>query len=59
VVLPMAAVAAWDLSRHDFNLAAWEGLGYLFLCVPSLLVLVSHQLQSATDRQRQPISELS
>ena len=45
VALPMWAVAVWDLSRRDLDPAKWEGLGYLYLCVPVLLVGVAGWLQ--------------
>ena len=37
----MAAVALWDLERRGFDPAAWEGLHYLFLGVPALLVVAA------------------
>ena len=46
ITLPMAAVAVWDLSRRGFSPAEWEGLNYLFLCVPSLLVAVGSWLRA-------------
>ena len=46
VTAPMAAVALWDLERKGFDPAAWEGLHYLYLGVPALLVVVA----SAQDR---------
>jgi hypothetical protein len=41
----MAAVAFWDLSRRGMDPALWEGLHYLFLAVPILLVATGHWLQ--------------
>ena len=41
VTAPMAAVALWDLERQGFDPAAWEGLHYLFLGVPALLVVAA------------------
>ena len=41
VTAPMAAVALWDLERKGFAPAAWEGLHYLYLGVPTLLVVVA------------------
>jgi hypothetical protein len=41
VTAPMAAVAVWDLERKGFDPAAWEGLHYLYLGVPALLVAVA------------------
>jgi hypothetical protein len=41
VTAPMAAVAVWDLERRGFDPAAWEGLHYLYLGVPALLVAVA------------------
>ena len=41
VTAPMAAVALWDLERKGFDPAAWEGLHYLYLGVPALLVAVA------------------
>jgi hypothetical protein len=51
IALPMWAVAVWDLSRRDLDPARWEGLGYLYLCVPMLLVGVADWLRlSGVDR---------
>lgn len=47
VTAPMAAVALWDLERKGFDPATWEGLHYLYLGVPALLVVVA----SAPDRR--------
>ncbi len=44
VTAPMAAVALWDLGRKGFDPAAWEGLHYLYLGVPALLVVVAQQV---------------
>ncbi len=65
VTAPMAAVAVWDLRRRGFDPAAWEGLHYLYLGVPALLVAVAQhrgppaarwpELGMATDEpDRQP-----
>jgi hypothetical protein len=43
VTAPMAAVAMWDLERKGFDPAAWEGLHYLYLGVPALLVAVAQR----------------
>ena len=48
--LPMAAVAFWDLSRRGMDPALWEGLHYLFLAVPMLLVATGHWLQGLSLR---------
>lgn len=48
ITLPMGAVAIWDLSRRDFDPALWEGLHYLFLSIPALLVAVGDRLQVRT-----------
>ena len=40
----MAAVAFGDLSRKGFDPAAWEGLHYLYLGVPALLVVVAQHV---------------
>ena len=47
VTAPMAAVALWDLERKGFDPAAWEGLHYLYLGVPALLVVVAAGPQPA------------
>jgi hypothetical protein len=47
VVAPMAAVALWDLLRVDLDPARWEGLHYLFLGVPILLVMVASWLTAS------------
>jgi hypothetical protein len=41
---PMAVVALWDLRRHGLDPAAWEGLHYLYLAVPMLLVTAADQI---------------
>jgi hypothetical protein len=41
VTAPMAAVALWDLERKGFDPATWEGLHYLYLGVPALLVVAA------------------
>ena len=48
VTAPMAAVALWDLERRGFDPAAWEGLHYLFLGVPALLVVAAATLRRQT-----------
>jgi hypothetical protein len=45
IVVPMAAVGFWDLARRGYDLGAWEGLHYLFLAVPALLVVAGDALQ--------------
>ena len=52
VTAPMAAVALWDLERKGFDPAAWEGLHYLYLGVPALLVVVA----STHDRSPLPVA---
>ena len=46
VTAPMAAVALWDLERKGFDPATWEGLHYLYLGVPALLVVVAQNCSS-------------
>lgn len=46
LAMPMALVSLWDLLRRDLDPAAWEGLHYLYLAMPMLLV-------AAADRIRQ------
>jgi hypothetical protein len=46
VTAPMAAVALWDLERKGFDPATWEGLHYLFLGVPALLVVAADRCGS-------------
>ena len=41
ITAPMAAVALWDLERKGFDPATWEGLQYLYLGVPAMLVAVA------------------
>ena len=53
VTAPMAAVALWDLGRKGFDPAAWEGLHYLYLGVPALLVVVAQHVQSGERRRRE------
>ena len=50
IAAPMAAVASWDLLRRDLVLAQWEGLHYLWLGIPVLLVTVGHHLADRADR---------
>ncbi len=50
VTAPMAAVAVWDLERRGFDPAAWEGLHYLYLGVPALLVAVAQHRGPPTAR---------
>ena len=55
MAVPMAAVALWDLSRRGYELGAWEGLHYLFLAVPALLVAGGEAISTQTSRsQRSP-----
>lgn len=42
---PMALVSVWDLLRHDVDPAAWEGLHYLYLAVPVLLVTAADRIR--------------
>ncbi len=50
LAVPMVAVAAWDLSRRDFDPALFEGLHYLYFCVPMLLVMAGSRLSAAAER---------
>ena len=50
VTAPMAAVALWDLERKGFDPAAWEGLHYLYLGVPALLVVAASRSTAAHPR---------
>jgi hypothetical protein len=54
VTAPMAAVALWDLERKAFDPAAWEGLHYLFLGVPALLVVAAAQAPGRTPEPCEP-----
>ena len=51
VTAPMAAVALWDLERKGFDPAAWEGLHYLYLGVPALLVAVAQHSSPMTSAE--------
>jgi hypothetical protein len=44
LAMPMGLVSLWDLLRHDLDPAAWEGLHYLYLAVPMLLVAAADRL---------------
>jgi hypothetical protein len=44
MLIPLVAVAAWDLHRRDGQLAQWEAWHYLWLCVPALLVAAAHRI---------------
>ena len=57
VTAPMAAVALWDLERKGFDPAAWEGLHYLYLGVPALLVAVAQDRGPAGDAEARSASE--
>lgn len=46
MAVPTAAVASWDLLRRNLELAQWEGLHYLWLVIPMLLVTVGNHLAS-------------
>ena len=52
IALPMAASAEGDLVRRSFSLGAWEGLQYLFLAVPCILVATAHWLGLDAVRAR-------
>jgi hypothetical protein len=55
MAVPMAAVAFWDLSRRGYELGTWEGLHYLFLAVPALLVAGGEAISMQAWRtQRSP-----
>ena len=54
MAVPMAAVAMWDLSRRGYELGAWEGLHYLFLAVPALLVAGGEAISTQTSRSQLP-----
>ena len=41
---PMALVSLWDLLRHDLDPAAWEGLHYLYVAMPMLLVTAADRI---------------
>jgi hypothetical protein len=44
---PMALVSLWDLLRHDLHPADWEGLHYLYLAMPMLLVTAADRVRRA------------
>jgi hypothetical protein len=44
VLLPMAVAAAGELAARGYDVARWEGLNYLLLAVPALLVAVAGRL---------------
>lgn len=50
ITVPMAAVASWDLSRRGYELGTWEGLHYLFLAVPALLVAAGGAISTEASR---------
>jgi hypothetical protein len=50
MALPMAAVALWDLSRRGYELGTWEGLHYLFLAVPAMLVAAGEAINTQASR---------
>jgi hypothetical protein len=50
MAVPMAAAALWDLSRRGYELGTWEGLNYLFLAVPALLVAGGEVISTQTSR---------
>ncbi len=41
---PMALVSLWDLLRQDLDPAAWEGLHYVYLAMPMLLVAAADRI---------------
>jgi hypothetical protein len=45
LALPMALVSLWDLLRHDLDPAAWEGLHYVYVAVPVLLVTAADRIR--------------
>lgn len=61
VTAPMAAVALWDLNRKGFDPATWEGLHYLYLGVPALLVVVAQHVSpvNGADAEGRSVSEAS
>jgi hypothetical protein len=44
VTAPMVLAAAWDIERSDYDLARWEGLHYVHLGMPMLLVVAAQML---------------
>ena len=50
MIVPMAAVAFWDLSRRGYELGTWEGLHYLFLAVPAVLVAAGEAISTRASR---------
>jgi hypothetical protein len=57
VTAPMAAVALWDLERKGFDPAAWEGLHYLYLGVPALLVVAAQHRGPVRSAEVRSVSE--
>jgi len=47
---PMALVSLWDLLRRDLDPAAWEGLHYLYLAMPMLLVAAADRISRTAPR---------
>jgi hypothetical protein len=45
---PMALVSLWDLLRRDLDPAAWEGLHYLYVAMPALLVTAADRIGRET-----------
>jgi hypothetical protein len=45
ITAPMAFVAAWDLRRAGFDPAAWEGLHYVYVGMPCLLLAAADLLR--------------
>jgi len=48
LAVPMALVSLWDLLRRDLDPAAWEGLHYLYIAVPVLLVTAADRIRRAS-----------
>jgi hypothetical protein len=55
VTVPMALVAVWDLGRAGFDPAAWEGLHYLYLGMPTMLLVAAQVLASPRSRVTRPV----
>jgi hypothetical protein len=44
MLVPLIAVATWDLLRRDGQVAEWEAWHYLWLCVPALLMAAAQRI---------------
>ena len=49
ILIPMAAAAIWDLRRRSGDLGSWEGLHYLYVAVPAVLVMVANWLRAESE----------